>query len=122
MPANIAIISLELGAAILYWFVFIIIESAVLQFINWGNFRQCLRVSLLANLASAIVVGLSFVKIPTYGIWSLIIGTIIVILIEALILLRLKPTAPGQDWFAAVLINLVSFFLLSLPVFWLSRG
>ena len=122
MPIDLALISLELGAAILYWLVFVVVESAVLQFLNWGNFRQCLRASIYINLGSAIIVVLSFVFIPRLGLPGLILGVLIVILIEALILLRLKPAAPRQAWFAAVVINLVSFFILILPVFWFSHG
>ena len=114
-----AIISLELGAAILFWMVFVVVETAVLQFVNWGDFRHCLRGSLIANLASALVLAMSLIWIPRFGLAGLTTGVLLSILIEGYVFFRLNPDAKSRNWLAAILANLVSFIILIFPVFWI---
>jgi hypothetical protein len=116
-----AIISLELGAAFLYWLVFVVVETAALQLVNWGDFRTCLKGSLLANLASALVVVLPIIWIPRFGLPGLVAGGILTIGIEGIVFTRLNPTAKRLDWVAAILANLSSFLILIFPVFWFSQ-
>jgi hypothetical protein len=122
MPNATAIISLELGAAILFWLVFVVIETAVLQLINWGDFRHCLRASLIANLASALIIAISLIWIPRFGFAGLVIGGVLSIMIEGLVFSRLNPETNRRNWLAAILANLVSFLILIFPVFWIIRG
>ncbi len=122
MQDQVAVISLELGAALLYWLVFVVLETTVLQFVNWGEFRPCLRASLFANLISGFVIALSLVWIPRLGFTGLVLGTLTAILIEAAVLMRLKPGARRQNWVAAIATNLTSFMILIFPVFWIARG
>jgi hypothetical protein len=117
----VAVISLEAGAAILFWLVFVVVETAVLQLVNWDEFRVCLKASLLANLASGVVVTLSLILIPRLGLAGLIAGVCLSTLIEGLVLFRLKPGAKRLDWLAAVLANLASFMILIFPIFWFAR-
>ena len=122
MQNLVALYSLEIGAAILFWLVFVVVEIAVLQFLNWGNFQQCLRASFWANLASGLVIGIAFTMIPRFGLPGLIIGCLISIVIEGFILNQLKKNAKSLNWIAAILANLISFIILVLPVFLFSRG
>jgi hypothetical protein len=122
MQNPVALYSLEIGAGILFWLVFVVIETAVLQFISWGDFRQCLRASFLANLASGLVIVIAFTLIPRYGLPGLIFGSLLSILIEGLIFNRLKKNSNRLNWIAAILANLVSFFILVLPVYLFSKG
>jgi hypothetical protein len=117
MPDPIIIYSLELGAAVLFWLVYVVVESAAFQFVNWGDFRQCLRASLLANLASVPVIAASLIWIPRFGLFGLICGGLIAIFIEGAVLRRLKRGANRINWIAAIVANLASFFLLTLPVY-----
>jgi hypothetical protein len=119
---TVAILSLEAGAAILLWLVFVVIETAVLQFVNWGEFRTCLKASFLANLFSGIIVILSLIMIPRLGLAGLIAGVLLSIIIEGFVLLRLKPGAKRQSWLAAALANIASFLILIFPIFWYARG
>ncbi len=121
MQNPVAIYSLELGAALLYWLVFVVIETAILQFVNWGNFQHCLKASLFANLASGLVVALSLIWIPRFGIPGLIGGLIASIGIEGFVLTMRNRTKKRLNWLAAVLANLCSFLILVFPVFWISR-
>lgn len=121
MQNPVAIYSLELGAALLYWLVFVIIETAILQFVNWGNFQHCLKASLFANLASGLVVALSLIWIPRFGILGLIGGLIASIGIEGFVLTTQNRAKKRLNWLAAVLANLCSFLILVFPVFWISR-
>jgi hypothetical protein len=114
----VAIITLEAGTAILFWLVFVVIETAVLQFVNWGDFRFCLKASLLANLASGLVLTFSLIMIPRLGLAGLVVGVIISTLIEGLVFLRLQPGKKRLDWLAAILANLASFVILIFPIFW----
>jgi hypothetical protein len=118
---SVTVISLEAGAAILLWLVFVVIETAVFQLVNWGEFRLCLKASLLANLASGLAVILSMIMIPRLGLAGLIAGVFLSTLIEGLVLLRLKPGSKRLDWLAAVLANLTSFMILTFPIFWFTR-
>ena len=72
MQNPVGILSLELGAALLYWLVFVVLETAALQLVNWGSFQSCLKASLLANLASGLIVALSLVWSPRFGVPGLI--------------------------------------------------
>jgi hypothetical protein len=116
-----AIISLEIGAALLYWLVFVVIETAVLQFFKWANFQHCLRASLLANLASGLFVAFSLIWIPRFGMAGLITGLMIAIGLEGFALTLLNPKAKRLGWIAAAIANLVSFLILVFPVFWFTR-
>jgi len=116
-----AILSLELGAAFLYWLVFVVIETAALQLVNWGNFRACIKGSLIANLASALLIALSLIWMPRYGLLGLFVGLILAIGIEGFILNRLNPSVKSLNWLAAALANLASFFILILPLLYFSR-
>lgn len=121
MPTNIAIISLELGAAILFWLLFVVLDAAIFQFLNWGDFRQCLRASLFANLASGFFVILSMVLIPQLGLPGLVAGCLVSILIQGRILIRLKPETKRLNWLAAILANVVCLVILVLPIYWFIR-
>jgi hypothetical protein len=118
MDNPLAVLSLELGAFVLYWLVIVVIESAVLQFVRWGDLRTGLRASLLANLASAPVTLLALMFLRQAGIISLIVGLLLSILIEGLVLRRLQPRDPRPPWIAAITANLISTALLLLPINW----
>ena len=61
MQNSLAIISLELGVAVLFWLVFVVLETAVFQFLQWDTFKGCIRASLIANLASGIIVAMEII-------------------------------------------------------------
>ena len=118
MDNPLGIISLELGAFIIYWLVIVVIEAAVLQLVRWGDLKTALRASLLANLASALVTLLALVFLRQAGLYSLLAGLLITILVEGLVLGRLQPRHPRLPWIASVAANLISTFLLLLPIIW----
>ena len=118
MQNTLAILSLEAGAAILFWLVFVVIETAILQICNWDEFRSCLKSSFLANLASGIFMIFSLIMIPRLGLAGLIAGALLSIFIEGLVLLRLKPGNKHKSWLAAILANFASFLILIVPIFW----
>jgi hypothetical protein len=117
----VAIISLELGAALLYWLVFVVVETATLQLVNWGDFQHCLKASTLANLASALVVAFSLIWIPRFELPGLAAGLLLTIGIEGIVLTLLNSGVKRINWLAATVANLVSFLILILPVFLISR-
>jgi hypothetical protein len=122
MGNTIGIIALELGVAVIFWLLYVVIESAVLQFVNWGDFRTSLRGALLANLVSSWAVALSFVMIRRFGLPGITGGLLVAIPLEGLVLSRLKPEAKTLGWFAAIAANLISFIILTIPVYWFSKG
>ena len=122
MQNPVAILSLEIGAALLYWLVFVVIETAVLQLVNWGKFQACLKASLLANLASGLIVALSLIWMPRFGFSGLIAGLLISIGVEGAVLTLLNRPWKRRNWFAAGLANLCSFLILVFPIYWISRS
>ena len=121
MQNPVGILSLELGAALLYWLVFVVLETAALQLVNWGSFQSCLKASLLANLASGLIVALSLVWSPRFGVPGLIASLLLSVGIEGLVLTLLNPRVKRLNWLAAILANVGSFLILILPVFLLTR-
>lgn len=114
---NLVILSLELGAAVLYWLVIVVVESAVLQFVGWGDLRQSLRASLLANLASSLLIAASLVGIPRLGLLSLLLGFLLVMLIEAWVLNKIRSNQKSSFIKISFITNLVSFSILILPIY-----
>jgi hypothetical protein len=117
MDNPIAIFSLEIGAAVLFWLVVVVVETAVYQFMRYGDFRQCLRAALIANLVTALIVAAALMLIPRLGLSGLVVGGLVAILLEGLVLNRLKPGPSRQNWLTASLSNLVSFAILIFPVY-----
>jgi len=118
---QLAVFSLEIGAAVLFWLVFVVIETAVYQLLNWGPFQTCLRAAFLVNLASALLIAAGLMSMQRLG-WLGVTGSaLIAVLIEGFILNRLKAGARQLNWLVSILANLASFLILILPVFFFTR-
>jgi hypothetical protein len=122
MGNTVGIIALELGVAVIFWLLYVVIECAVLQFVNWGDFKTSLRAALLANLVSCWLVAASFLLLRRLGLPGMVVGFLAAIPLEALVFIRLKPEAKPLGWLAAIAANLVSFVILTLPVYWFAKG
>ncbi len=121
MANQLAVFSLEIGAAVLFWLVFVVIETAVFQLLNWGTFQACLRAAFLVNLASALLITAGLMSLQRLG-WLGVTGSaVIAMLLEGLVLNRLKPGTQQLNWIVAILANLASFLILILPVFFFTR-
>ncbi|MCU0487685.1 MAG: hypothetical protein MUE67_01890 [Anaerolineales bacterium] len=121
MENQLAVFSLEIGAAVLFWLVFVVIETAVYQLLNWGTFQTCLRAAFLVNLASALLIAAGLMSMQRLG-WPGVTGSVLIaVLLEGLILNRLKPGARQLNWLVSILANLASFLILILPVFFFTR-
>ena len=117
LEASTSVFMLLLGLALLILVVLLIvvIESAVLQLMRWGDFKRSLSGALWMNAASSLV-GLPFVLlVPRFGYPSLLIGWMLTVIIEALVLTRLKPEARRQNWVIAIIANIISYLIVILP-------
>lgn len=121
MANQLAVFSLEIGAAVLFWLVFVVIETAVYQLFNWGPFQTCLRAAFLVNLASAIFIATGLMSMQRLGWFGVTGSALIAVLLEGLILNRLKPGARQLNWLVSIFANLASFLILILPVFFFTR-
>ena len=118
---DVAAPGLLIGLGLLLWVVLlcliIIIESAVLQLLRWDGFKRSLLGALWMNLASTLV-GLVFVLLATeLGLFSLLVSWGLSVVIEAMVLMRLKPGARPHNWLASLIANLASYLILILPAF-----
>jgi hypothetical protein len=124
LPLDVAAPSLLLGLGLLLWLVLlcliIIIESAVLQLMRWGDFKRSLAGAIWMNLASTLF-GLIFTLLANeLGGFSLLISWALSVVIEALVLMRHKPGERRHNWLVALVANLASYLILILPAY-LSR-
>ena len=99
----------------------ILIEMVVLQLLQWGNTRQSLRASLAMNIPSSLVGLVLLVLFPQPDFINLLYAWPILVIIEGIILSRLRLQSAQFNWFAVVLANLASYLILILPAF-LFRG
>ena len=121
MANQLAVFSLEIGAAVLFWLVFVVIETAVFQLLNWGTFQACLRAAFLVNLASALLITAGLMSLQRLGWLGVTVSAVIAMLLEGRVLNRLKPGTQQLNWIVAILANLASFLILILPVFFFTR-
>jgi hypothetical protein len=121
MSDSVGMAVLVISALVVLLLIIIVIESAALQFIGWGNLRRSLRGALFMNLASALFTFIFLALVPRLGWPGLLGGAIISVLIEGLILRRMKPDGGSSNWTAAIIANLTSYIILILPVDLYSR-
>lgn len=117
MQNSIATLSLTIGAIALYWLVIVVIEATSMQLLGWGNLRTSLKASLLANLASSIPLIISLIYIQRFGFLIILAGFFVILLIETLVLNRIKPAHVQKLFLITSLINLISFGILILPIY-----
>ncbi len=113
--APVLLLGLGLALFILVVLLIVVIESAVLQLLRWGEFRNSLKGAFWMNLASSLVGFVFLVMVPGFGRWPLLLGWALTVVIEALVLARLKPEAGRHNWLASAVANLVSYLVVILP-------
>lgn len=110
--------------AVLFCLV-VVIEAAVLQWLNWGDLRISLRAALQINLVTALPLFIFLGLAPAWGPLSLLAAWAVCTLVEGLLLARSR-CSPGQqpNWLrgmvVALIANLASFLVLILPSYWLA--
>jgi hypothetical protein len=106
--------------AILYLLI-TLVETVALQLLGWGDFKSCLKASVLMNLAST-VLGLLFLwLVPALGWLGIFIAWALSALIEWLVLLRLQPGEKRLNLMSALIANLASYLLLIVPSYLSSK-
>ena len=121
MSGDVGMAVLVVGALVVLWLLIIVIESAALQLIGWGDLRRSLRGSLFMNLASMLFTFLFLALVPRLGWPGLLGGWLISIVAEGLVLRHMKPAGGRSNWIAAIIANLASYALLIMPVYFYSR-
>lgn len=121
MSGDVGMAALVIGALVVLLLLIIVIESAALQLIGWGDLRRTLRSSLYMNLGSMLLTFLFLALIPQLGSLGLLFGWFVSVVIESLVLRRMKPEGGRSNWTAAILANLASYAILILPVYLYSR-
>jgi hypothetical protein len=115
-------LGLTLAMLAVLFCLIVVIESAVLQFLNWGDLRCSLRTALRVNLFTAppllILLGLT----PAFGAAGLWTAWAICTLAEGLLLARqVNSTDRRRDLsrglVVALIANLASFLVLLLPAY-----
>ena len=105
---------------IILFLLILLVETVALQLSHWGDFRSSLKASFLMNLAST-VVGLLFLwLVPALGFLSIFIAWALSVLIETLVLMRLRRGENRLNLITALIANLASYILLIIPSYLLS--
>lgn len=99
-----------------------LVETVVLTLIGWNDFRNSLKISVLMNIASGIVVGILLVLFPQPSIQNLVIAMLITILIEGGIMItRYQQDKVLLTLFAACSANIVSYGIIIFPAYFYSQ-
>jgi hypothetical protein len=114
-----------LVAGLIAFVLIVVIEAIVLWLLKWGTFGRALRDSAVVNFASlllgfvVILLGVTFfpslMLYPASNWLPFIFGPLtwlLSVLVEGWLLGVRQHYAPRRTWTAAVVINLVSYFLL----------
>lgn len=97
-----------------------LVEAVALQLLRWGDFKRSAKASFWMNLAST-ALGLLFLwLVPALGWLGILIAWALSVLIEWLVLRRLKPGEDRPNLIAALVANLASYVLLIAPSYLLS--
>ena len=115
IAAPILLIGLGIALFILVVCLIIVIESAVLQLMGWGELRRSLVGAFWMNLASSLVGLVFLLLIPSFGRWPLLASWVLTVMIEALVLMRLKPGARRHNWLVSLIANLASYLIVIVP-------
>jgi hypothetical protein len=116
-PNPFLMFALTLVALATIFPLIVVCEVVVFQIMRWGKFRVCLKAAAQVNAASsAIGLGLMLL-IPRPEVWQLLIFLVLAIVIEALLLNRIKPGARKANWTVSLLANAISYIVLILPAF-----
>ena len=95
-------------------------ESLFMLLLRWDKFGRCLWVALLMNAVSTLFGGLLIALIGWGGacIW-LLVSFVFSVLIEAGIMMLVKPGNRRQNWNASFSVNFMSYVFIILPcVIW----
>jgi hypothetical protein len=114
---NLTILVLTVAALLFLFFLVVILETASLQLMRWGNFKDSLKSSFIINLASTPISFLTLAQVPKIGLVSVFIAWVFSVLIEWFILHQLGSTEKYPFFLVALIANLVSFVILILPSF-----
>jgi hypothetical protein len=115
-----AVIALLIGTLITILLLFLlisVIETVVLQSLRWGNFRQCIKASLVMNAVSSIVSLVLTILVQRPALWGLLVAWGLSVLIEGWVLRAIRREPASLNWLVAVAANLVSYLLLILPAY-----
>jgi hypothetical protein len=116
-PNPFLLLGLTLLALATIFPLIVVCEVVVFQIMRWGAFRACLKAAAQVNaVSSAIGLGLMLLA-PRPNVWQLLIFLALSIVMEALLLNRIKPGASKANWIVSLLANAVSYIVLILPAF-----
>jgi hypothetical protein len=100
---------------VILFLLIVLVETAALQLLHWGDFKRSLRASFWMNLASTLV-GLFFLwLVPALGWLGIFVAWALSVLIEWLVLTRLHPSEVRLNIMATLIANLASYLLLIVP-------
>ena len=105
-------------AALLTLFILMVLaESVVMQLMNWGALKPSLKAAMMMNLASSLLVFFVLSMVPRIGTIGLLVAFVISVIIEALVLMRLKSGKTVHNWSVSLAANLGSYLILIYPAF-----
>jgi hypothetical protein len=113
----IILLVVEIAFVIVLTIIIALIEMVVLQLLKWGNTRQAMIASITVNIASSIVGVILLILVPEPEVWELGIAWALTVVLESLILMKLRRGAKRQNVIAALVMNLASYSILILPAY-----
>jgi len=114
---EITILVLTVAVFLVLFSLVVILETASLQLMRWGDLKDSLKSSFLINLTSTPISFLILAQVPKIGLVSVFIAWVFSVFIEWFILHRLGSTEKYPFFLVALIANLVSYAILILPSF-----
>jgi len=114
---EITILVLTVAVFLVLFSLVVILETASLQLMRWGDLKNSLKSSFLINLTSTPISFLILAQVPKIGLVSVFIAWVFSVFIEWFILHRLGSTEKYPFFLVALIANLVSYAILILPSF-----
>ena len=105
-------------ALLVVYLLIALVEGVALTLLGWNPFRTSLTVSVIMNLIAGVINGPLLVLLQHTPLVWLPVSFILSLLIDAFILTYFKRQAIRQNGIFALLVNLVSYFLLIFPAYY----
>lgn len=99
----------------------VLVETAALKFMKWGDLRRCLIDSLLMNGATlmGLLLGLA-PKISSAGHFGLLLFCVYSVIVEGIVLTLMERHRTNKIWSSVLAANAAGIFLLSVTALYIA--
>jgi len=105
------------AAMLIFFALILLVESVTLQLLGWEPFKGSLRSALWMNLISTPFSILLLSRVPRMGAAAVLAAWFLSVVVEGVVLSRLRPGSKGYPWLVSILANIASYLILIGPAF-----